>query len=81
MAIEKEDRQKVFERRYDPDDYDEVLAMHLRRVYDAYDKEDPAIYEGACADMTMELKTQWKCQMIGRDEAEEMKAYFWGFVE
>ena len=68
------------ERKYDPNNYDEVLAGYLTRAYEAYDQNNIIAYESLCSQITMELKTLWKCQMISKIEADEIKDYFWSFV-
>lgn len=66
--------------KYNPTDYDEVLADYITRAYKALEKNDLVVYEMLCSKITMELKTLWKCKMISEEEANEMKEYFWGYV-
>ncbi len=65
------------DRKYNPDDYDEVLAEYMKSAYDYHDEGNPLYYASMCRKITMEVKTQWKNGAISRQEADEINDYFW----
>lgn len=69
------------DRKYNPDDYDEVLAEYMKRAYTYHDEGNMLYYDSMCGKITMETKIQWKNGAISRQEAEDIKSYFWSYAE
>lgn len=66
--------------KYNPEDYDEVLAEYMTKAYRAYEAGNNSLYECICTLISAELKTAWKSGMLTQSQANEMDDYFWRYV-
>lgn len=62
-------------RPYKPEDYGDYLGECMEKAYDAF--ENGGNYTTWKINITDELKVQWKCGTITRDEADDIKDFFW----
>ena len=67
--------------RYKPENFESPLRDHMVAAYNALRDNNPYLYRLACADITNELKWSWKEGILEKDEADQIKEYFWGMSE